>query len=47
MFHYGASIPDKKGLLKGDKAVSRVAKFTDINDIEKKKTTLQSVIKNG
>jgi TfoX/Sxy family transcriptional regulator of competence genes len=45
MFHYGASLPDKKGLLEGDGAVSRVAKFTDMKDIEKKKTALQSLIK--
>lgn len=45
MFHHGAGIPDKKGLLEGDGAVSRVAKFTDIKDIEKKKTALQLVIK--
>jgi hypothetical protein len=45
MFHYGASIPDKHGLLEGEGAVSRVAKFVDINDIEKKKTALQSLIK--
>ena len=45
MFHYGASIPDKSGLLQGDGAVSRVARFMDMNDIEKKKTALQLIIK--
>ena len=45
MFHYGASLPDKKGLLEGDGAVGRVAKFTDMKDIEKKKAALQSLVK--
>jgi hypothetical protein len=45
MFHYGASISDKYGLLEGEGNVSRVAKFADIKDVEKKKKALQSVIK--
>ncbi len=45
MFHYGASIPDKHGLLDGDGAVARSAKFTDLKDIEKKKKALESIIK--
>ena len=45
MFHYGASIPDKSGLLEGDGQVGRVAKFTDMKDVEKKKTALQAIIK--
>jgi uncharacterized protein YdeI (YjbR/CyaY-like superfamily) len=45
MFHTGASIPDKYKLLEGEGNVSRVAKFADMNDIEKKKKALQSVIK--
>ena len=45
MFHTGASIPDKFGLLEGSGNVSRVAKFEDMKDIEKKKKALQSVIK--
>lgn len=45
MFHNGAAIPDKKGLLEGDGPVGRVAKFMDMNDIEKKKAALQSLIK--
>jgi len=45
MFHYGASIPDKFKLLEGGGNVSRVAKFADMKDVEKKKKALQSVIK--
>ncbi len=45
MFHYGASLPNKSGLLEGDGKVARMAKFTDMKDIEKKKKALQSVIK--
>jgi len=44
MFHTGASIPDKYGLLEGTGNVARVAKFADMKDIEKKKKALQSVI---
>ena len=45
MFHYGASIPDKSGLLEGDGEVARSAKFTDMKDIEKKKKALEQVIR--
>lgn len=45
MFHYGATIPDKFGLLEGEGNTARVAKFADMKDIEKKKKALQSVIK--
>lgn len=45
MFHTGASIPDKYNLLEGSGNVSRVAKFLDMKDIEKKKKALQSLIK--
>src|SRR6516162_9538330 len=44
MFHTGASIPDKSGLLEGDGNVSRVAKFVDMKDIEKKKKAIQAII---
>jgi len=44
MFHNGASIPDKFGLLEGDGNVSRVAKFMDMKDVEKKKNALQAII---
>ncbi|HYD22386.1 MAG TPA: DUF1801 domain-containing protein [Flavipsychrobacter sp.] len=45
MFHYGASLPNKSGLLEGDAAQGRVAKFEDMKDIEEKKKALESVIK--
>ena len=44
MFHTGASIPDKYGLLEGEGNVSRVAKFMDLKDVEKKKKALQAII---
>jgi len=43
MFHKGAFIEDKNGLLEGDGKESRVARFQDLNDIEVKKEALQSV----
>ena len=45
MFHSGAMITDESGLLEGTGNVSRVAKFTDMSDIRKKKNALQSIIK--
>jgi uncharacterized protein YdeI (YjbR/CyaY-like superfamily) len=45
MFHYGASIPDKSGLLEGEGNVSRVVKFLYMKDIEQKKKALQVIIK--
>ena len=45
MFHTGASIPDKFKLLEGEGNVSRVAKFFDVKDIERKKKALRSLIK--
>jgi uncharacterized protein YdeI (YjbR/CyaY-like superfamily) len=45
MFHTGAAIPDKYEILEGDGNVSRVVKFADMKDIEKKKKALQAVIK--
>src|SRR5687767_8220905 len=35
MFHKGALIKDKSGLLEGDGKEARVARFTDMKDIEK------------
>jgi hypothetical protein len=46
MFHKGASIPNSTGLLEGDSDVSRVARFTDAEDLQKKKADLETVIKN-
>jgi uncharacterized protein YdeI (YjbR/CyaY-like superfamily) len=45
MFHKGATIVDKSGLLEGDGKESRVARFTDPADIRKKKKALESVVK--
>jgi uncharacterized protein YdeI (YjbR/CyaY-like superfamily) len=45
MFHTGASIPDKAGLLEGTGDVARVAKFTDMKDISSKKAALQALVK--
>lgn len=45
MFHKGAMIPDGQGLLEGDGKESRVARFTSLDDIEKKKGALQEVIR--
>jgi uncharacterized protein YdeI (YjbR/CyaY-like superfamily) len=45
MFHTGAIIPDKSGLLEGEGDVSRVAKFMDMKDVDKKKEALQEIIK--
>lgn len=46
MFHTGAQIQDKSGLLEGTGDVSRVAKFDDIADIERKKKALEQIIKS-
>ena len=45
MFHKGAMIPDKSGLLEGDGKEARVARFADVNDIKKKRNALESVIR--
>jgi len=45
MFHTGAAITDKYKILEGDGNVSKVVKFADMKDIERKKKALQSVIK--
>jgi hypothetical protein len=45
MFHKGATIKDTKGLLEGKGNEGRVARFNDLVDIEKKKDTLQEVIR--
>ena len=46
LFHYGARIGDKSGLLEGDGKVARVARFTDMKDIEKKTKKLEGVVKS-
>ena len=46
MFHTGALINDKSGLLEGDGKEGRTARFESLDDIEKKKTALQAVIRS-
>ncbi len=45
MFHKGATIPDKTGLLEGDGKETRMARFSDLKDIEQKRDALQQVIR--
>jgi len=45
MFHTGASLPDPSGLLEGDGATSRVAKFTDRDDLEAKTEALHDLVR--
>lgn len=45
MFHKGAFINDRSGLLEGDGKEGRVARFTDAADIRKKKKALESIVK--
>jgi len=44
MFHKGALIKDTHGLLEGDGKEARVARFTDMENIEEKKDALMSII---
>lgn len=43
--HRGASLPDPSGLLEGDGATSRVAKFTDRDDLEAKTEALHDLVR--
>lgn len=45
MFHTGASIADPDGLLEGDGAVSRVARFADDDDFSAKRSALETLIR--
>jgi hypothetical protein len=45
MFHKGALITDKTGLLEGDGKEGRTAKFAGMADIENRKKDLESVVK--
>jgi hypothetical protein len=45
MFHKGALINDKSGLLKGEGKEGRVAKFSSMQEIEKRKGDLEAVVK--
>ena len=43
-FHTGAIIDDTTGLLQGDQKEARVARFSDMQDVLKKKEALESVV---
>jgi hypothetical protein len=45
MFHTGAALPDPHGLLEGEGDVSRVARFIDADDLERKKPALQDLVR--
>jgi hypothetical protein len=45
MFHKGAFINNRSGLLEGDGKEGRVARFTDAANIRKKKKALESIVK--
>ena len=45
MFHNGAFIKDRHGLLKGEGKQGRTARFDNMEDIEMKKEALQAVVR--
>lgn len=45
MFHKGAFIQDKSGLLQGDGKEARVAKFENMKEIEQRKKDVQAIVK--
>lgn len=45
MFHKGALINDRTGLLQGDGKEGRMARFESMADIEKRTKDLQAVVK--
>ncbi|MFC8680088.1 DUF1801 domain-containing protein [Microbacterium ureisolvens] len=45
MFHTGATLPDPDGILDGAGDVSRVAKFADQADLDKKRAALQQLVR--
>ena len=45
MFHRGAELDDLDGLLEGEGDVSRVARFLDGEDLERKRAALQGLIR--
>jgi hypothetical protein len=45
MFHYGASMPNKSGLLVGEGKQGKTARFDNMEDIETKKEALQSLVR--
>ena|SRR5688572_19724936 len=46
MFHRGAVLDDPHGLLEGEGDVSRVARFLDADDLERKRAPLQALIRH-
>ena len=44
MFHTGASLPDPTGLLEGEGDTSRVARFTDAEDLAAKSDALRGLV---
>lgn len=44
MFHTGAVLPDPTGLLEGEGAVARVARFLDESDLEAKAPALRGLV---
>jgi uncharacterized protein YdeI (YjbR/CyaY-like superfamily) len=45
IFHKGALIKDKTGLLEGDTEFARTARFYDMNDVKSKRKQLENVVK--
>ncbi|WP_353826395.1 DUF1801 domain-containing protein [Agromyces sp. SYSU T0242] len=45
MFHRGAELPDPDGLLEGEGDTSRVAKFADAADLQRKRGALQDLVR--
>jgi len=45
MFHTGASLDDPAGILEGDGAVSRIARFHDPDDLASKRGALEDLIR--
>lgn len=45
MFHTGASLPDPTGLLEGEGDTSRVARFTDADDLAAKAEALRGLVR--
>lgn len=45
MFHTGAALPDPEGILEGEGATSRVAKFADAADLAAKASALQGLVR--
>ncbi len=45
VFHTGASLPDPDGILEGEGDTSRVAKFTDAEDLARKTPALQGIVR--